>query len=117
MRQGALATRSKRFRVSVGLVVLAVIGAVAVGVLSGHRGGQALADAAPLSAFVRIQDVAPNVVTPPVLQGGTTGTFTVNCGTNRNRKLSPDNPVAQPGIKNGAQHVHDFVGNLSITAD
>jgi hypothetical protein len=43
--------------------------------------------------------------------------FTVDCGTNGNRKFSPDNPVAQPGVKNGAQHVHDFVGNLSISAD
>ena len=49
--------------------------------------------------------------------GGSTGVFTVDCGTNGNRKFSPDNPVAQPGIKNGAQHVHDFVGNVSISAD
>jgi hypothetical protein len=99
----------------VGLVVLAVIGAVAVGVLS-KRSGQAEAAAAPVSQFVRIQDVQPNVVTPKVQQTGSSGVFSVNCGTNGNRKLSPDNPVAQPGIKNGAQHVHDFVGNLSISA-
>ncbi|MEU8664707.1 DUF1996 domain-containing protein, partial [Actinoplanes philippinensis] len=45
-----------------------------------------------------------------------TGRFTVDCGTNGNGKFSPDNPVAQPGIKNGAEHVHDFVGNKAITA-
>ena len=45
------------------------------------------------------------------------GSFTVDCGTNGNGKFSPDNPVAQPGIKNGAEHVHDFVGNLAITAN
>ena len=56
-------------------------------------------------------------MTPPVGADGSTGVFTVDCGTNDNRKFSPDNPVAQPGVKNGAQHVHDFVGNLSISAD
>ena len=64
-----------------------------------------------------IEDVAPNVRAPQVRPTGSTGVFTVDCGTNGNRKLSPDNPVAQPGVKNGAQHVHDFVGNLSISAD
>ena len=41
----------------------------------------------------------------------------MDCGTNGNGKFSPDNPVAQPGIRNGAEHVHDFVGNLAITAN
>ncbi|WP_281419886.1 DUF1996 domain-containing protein [Paractinoplanes toevensis] len=41
----------------------------------------------------------------------------MDCGTNGNGKFSPDNPVAQPGIKNGAEHVHDFAGNLAITAN
>jgi hypothetical protein len=117
MRQGALQTRSKEFRIVVGLAVLAVIGAVTAGILAGRHSGQALADAAPVSAFVNIQDVTPNVVTPKAGRAASTGVFAVDCGTNGNRKLSPDNPVAQPGIKNGAQHVHDFVGNLSITAD
>jgi hypothetical protein len=57
------------------------------------------------------------VVTPKPRRGASTGTFTVDCGTNGNGKFSPDNPVAQPGIKNGAEHVHDFVGNQAITAD
>jgi hypothetical protein len=71
---------------------------------------------APLAAFVKIADVRPNVQPSRVRQDGSTGTFTVDCGTNGNRKFSPDNPVAQPGVKNSAQHVHDFVGNLSISA-
>jgi hypothetical protein len=41
----------------------------------------------------------------------------VDCGTNGNGKFSQDNPVAQPGIKNGAQDLHDFVGNVAITAN
>ena len=117
MRQGLFRTRSREFRLMIGLVVLVAVGTVTAGVITSVRNRQALADAAPRSAFVPIQDVAPNVRAPQVQPGGTTGVFTVDCGTNGNGKFSPDNPVAQPGVKNGAQHVHDFVGNLSITAD
>lgn len=117
MRKGMARTRSREFRIVAGLVAVAAVGTVTAGVVASRRNGQAYADAAPLSAFVRIEDVRPNVAQPPLRQGGTTGVFTVDCGTNGNRKLSPDNPVAQPGVKNGAQHVHDFVGNLSISAD
>jgi hypothetical protein len=98
-----------------GIVLLMVIGAGTAGVAVSTRYGQA--SAAPPSSFVPIQQVAPNVQQPPVTNGGSSGAFVVDCGTNGNRKLSPDNPVAQPGIRNGAQHVHDFVGNLSISAD
>ena len=99
------------------LVVLAATAAVTAGIVSSARNGRAFAEAAPLSSFVPIQQVAPNVKAPPPRRGASTGVFTVDCGTNENGKFSPDNPVAQPGIRNGAQHVHDFVGNLSITAD
>ena len=101
----------------VGLVAIVAAGTVTAGVLTSARNGRALADAAPRSAFVPIEQVAPNVRTPKLQPGGTSGVFTVDCGTNGNRKFSPDNPVAQPGVKNGAQHVHDFVGNVSISAD
>jgi hypothetical protein len=100
-----------------GLVAIVAVGTVTAGVVTSARNRLALADAAPRSAFVPIQDVAPNVRAPKVQAGGTTGVFTVDCGTNGNRKFSPDNPVAQPGVKNGAQHVHDFVGNVSISAE
>ncbi|MEH1127226.1 DUF1996 domain-containing protein [Micromonospora sp. CPCC 206061] len=98
-------------------LVLAATAAVTASIVSSARNGQAFAEAAPLSSFVSIRDVAPNVKAPPTRRGGSTGVFTVDCGTNENGKFSPDNPVAQPGVRNGAQHVHDFVGNLSITAD
>ncbi|MCW6003291.1 DUF1996 domain-containing protein [Micromonospora sp. CPCC 205371] len=99
------------------MVVLAATAAVTAGVVTSSRNRQAFAEAAPLSSFTPIERVAPNVKAPPVRRGGSTGIATVDCGTNRNRKFSPDNPVAQPGVRNGAQHVHDFVGNLSISAD
>ncbi|MCX2951370.1 DUF1996 domain-containing protein [Lentzea sp. NEAU-D7] len=72
---------------------------------------------APVSAFVPIEQVGKNVVTPKVGKNGAGGVFTVDCGTNENGKFSADNPVAQPGLRHGAQHVHDFVGNVSISAE
>jgi hypothetical protein len=115
MQHRVIRTRARKIR-----VLLAAIAVVAGGTATAAIAANANKDQgqpAPLSAFVRIQDVRPNVRTPDVRQGGSTGMFTVDCGTNGNRKFSPDNPVAQPGVKNGAQHVHDFVGNLSISAE
>ncbi|WP_244876784.1 DUF1996 domain-containing protein [Winogradskya consettensis] len=81
-------------------------------------GGKGTADASTeINQFVAIQNVRPNVQNPASGPGASKGSFTVDCGTNGNGKFSPDNPVAQPGIKNGAEHVHDFVGNLAITAN
>ncbi|MFC0112169.1 DUF1996 domain-containing protein [Kibdelosporangium aridum] len=98
-----------------GLIAVATAGTatVAIAANTGNDQGQP----ASLSEFVRIENVQASVRAPQPQKGGSTGTFTVDCGTNGNRKFSPDNPVAQPGVKNGAQHVHDFVGNLSISAE
>ncbi|MDT0405857.1 MULTISPECIES: DUF1996 domain-containing protein [Streptomyces] len=43
--------------------------------------------------------------------GGSTGTFTTECGTNENNIFNSDNLIAAPGVDNGAHHVHDYVGN------
>ena len=100
---------------------MAVAVVAASGVLTAtfiSSGGKGTADAATeLNQFVRIQDVQPNVRNPAPGAKASTGSFTVDCGTNVNGKFSPDNPVAQPGMKNGAEHVHDFVGNLAITTN
>src|SRR5205085_6333627 len=56
-------------------------------------------------------------VNKAVQQKGARGTFTVDCGRNGNQHFNPDNFIAQPGVKNGAQHLHDYVGNLSTNAD
>jgi hypothetical protein len=45
-----------------------------------------------------------------------TGTFQVRCGRNENNHRNSDNYMATPGKRNGAQHVHDYVGNLSTDA-
>jgi Domain of unknown function (DUF1996) len=98
------------------LGVLAATGAVTVVFVSSGGRGSASA-ATSLQDFVPIERVAANVTVPRPQRNASKGVFTVDCGTNGNGKFSPDNPVAQPGIKNGAEHVHDFVGNLAITAD
>jgi uncharacterized protein DUF1996 len=108
--------RRQRLRYLAVLGVLVATGAVTVVFVS--SGGRGTASAATgLDQFVPIERVAANVTVPRPRRGASRGVFTVDCGTNGNGKFSPDNPVAQPGIKNGAEHVHDFVGNLAITAD
>ncbi|MGW0708044.1 DUF1996 domain-containing protein [Streptomyces sp. NPDC002643] len=47
---------------------------------------------------------------------GSTGTFTTNCGTNENELRNSDNVIVAPGVSNGAQHQHDYVGNQSNNA-
>ncbi|WP_200303576.1 DUF1996 domain-containing protein [Streptomyces adelaidensis] len=48
--------------------------------------------------------------------GGSTGTFTTACGTNENELRNSDNVIVAPGVSNGAQHQHDYVGNQSNNA-
>jgi hypothetical protein len=103
-------------RIAMAAAVVAASGVLVATFVS--SGGKGTADAATeLSQFLPIQNVRPNVQNPVPGPGASKGSFTVDCGTNGNGKFSPDNPVAQPGIKNGAEHVHDFVGNLAITAN
>ncbi|GAA3926197.1 DUF1996 domain-containing protein [Actinoplanes auranticolor] len=102
-------------------VAMAVAAVVASGALTAtfvSSGGKGSADAATeLNQYVPIEQVRPTVKDPAPGARASKGSFTVDCGTNGNGKFSPDNPVAQPGIRNGAEHVHDFVGNLAITAN
>jgi uncharacterized protein DUF1996 len=108
--------QSSTARIAMAGAVLAASGVLTATFVS--SGGKGTADAATeLNQFVAIEKVKPNVRNPAPAAGASTGSFTVDCGTNGNGKFSPDNPVAQPGIKNGAEHVHDFVGNLAITAN
>jgi len=46
-------------------------------------------------------------------RGASRGTFTVECGTNEERHLNSANVIAAPGNENGAQHTHDYVGNVT----
>ncbi|USX48731.1 DUF1996 domain-containing protein [Lentzea sp. HUAS12] len=106
-------TDRRKFRLIASLSAVAVVAAGTATVALAAKNGEP----APLTAFVPIEQVGKNVVEPKVGKNGAAGVFTVDCGTNENGKFSADNPVAQPGLKHGAQHVHDFVGNLSISAE
>ncbi|NGO71844.1 DUF1996 domain-containing protein [Streptomyces sp. SB3404] len=46
-----------------------------------------------------------------------TGSFTTRCGRNEEGHFNSDNVIVAPGVRNGAQHTHDYVGNLSTDAD
>jgi hypothetical protein len=65
--------------------------------------------------FIRIQKVRPNnlAASPQVRRGGSAGTFNVKCGNNENGHFNSANMIAAPGNVNGAQHTHDYVGNLT----
>lgn len=65
--------------------------------------------------FVDIRKVRQSSVNSQsrVRRGGSSGTFTVNCGRNENGHNNSANMIAAPGNVNGAQHTHDYVGNLT----
>jgi hypothetical protein len=65
------------------------------------------------SDFVDIKTVTPNVVKVGTQPSGSTGTFITRCGRNQNKHFNPDNFIVAPGVSNGAQHTHDYVGNTT----
>ncbi|MFF3693689.1 DUF1996 domain-containing protein [Streptomyces sp. NPDC002221] len=88
---------------------------------SGQGDGQALAATAAASGlsrrdFVDIRSVRPNAAAPTPRRGASTGSFTSDCGRNRNGKRNPDNVIVAPGVSNGAHHMHDYVGNQATDA-
>jgi hypothetical protein len=108
---------SRRTKIATGGLALAIaVGGIVVATTTGNT-GQASADEVDPALFVDILKVQPNQFDPRPVYGASTGTFTVDCGRNENGHFNPDNFIAQPGVKNGAQHLHDYVGNLSTNAD
>ncbi|WP_328452853.1 MULTISPECIES: DUF1996 domain-containing protein [unclassified Amycolatopsis] len=108
---------SRRTKIATGALALAIAaGGIVVATTFGEP-GKAGADEADPALYIDILKVAPNNSEPANSRGASTGTFTVDCGRNENGHFNPDNFVAQPGIRNGAQHLHDYVGNLSSNAD
>ncbi|MGK5692560.1 DUF1996 domain-containing protein [Streptomyces sp. URMC 128] len=86
----------------------------------GGNGGQA-GNGPVADDFINIEDVQPNSRNLPNGlaangDGGSTGSFTTNCGTNENENRNSDNVIVAPGVSNGAQHQHDYVGNQSNNA-
>ncbi|TNC27676.1 DUF1996 domain-containing protein [Amycolatopsis alkalitolerans] len=109
-----IARRTKIATAGVGLAI--ATGGVVVTTTTSDT-GSASADAVDKSFFVDITTVRPNVKTPQPGRSASAGTFTVDCGKNENQHFNPDNFIAQPGVRNGAQHLHDYVGNLTTNAD
>ena len=67
--------------------------------------------------FVDIKDVKPDNDKPKNGKDASKGSFVARCGTNENNHRNSDNFMVAPGKRNGAQHVHDYVGNLSTDAN
>ncbi|POX46187.1 DUF1996 domain-containing protein [Streptomyces sp. Ru72] len=80
------------------------------------NGGQAGTSGPVASDFVDIRTVQPNVVEPGRRSGGSTGSFETKCGVDENKNHNTDNVIVAPGVKNGAHHLHDYVGNQSNDA-
>ncbi|WP_219911944.1 DUF1996 domain-containing protein [Nonomuraea fuscirosea] len=78
---------------------------------NGGDGGQARGPVP--EDFVDIRSVRPNVNVPRTQRNGSRGTFSVDCGRNEGRIFNSDNVIVAPGVSNGAQHTHDYVGNES----
>ncbi|TCO56726.1 DUF1996 domain-containing protein [Actinocrispum wychmicini] len=108
---------SRRTKIAAAGVALTLAVGTLVLVNTAGDPATARADAAAPSFFVDITKVRSNVRTPREQRNASTGTFTVDCGENQNGHFNPDNFIAQPGVKNGAQHLHDYVGNLTTNAD
>jgi hypothetical protein len=108
---------ARRTKIATGAIGLAIAVAGIVVTTTTGDPGQAKADEVDKSLFVDITTIQPNVKTPRANGKASKGTFTVNCGKNENGHFNPDNFIAQPGVKNGAEHLHDYVGNLSTNAD
>jgi hypothetical protein len=77
------------------------------------QGQQPVNNAPQASDFIDIQQVQPNVQGQQIGGNGSSGTFVAQCGNNQNGHRNPDNHIVAPGVSNGAQHTHDYVGNLS----
>ncbi|MGW3996863.1 DUF1996 domain-containing protein [Amycolatopsis sp. NPDC004772] len=107
--------RTKLATLGLGLALAA--GALVVATTTGGT-GTAGASEVDKSFFVDITKVPKGTNVNQALQRqGARGTFTVDCGRNENQHFNPDNFIAQPGVRNGAEHLHDYVGNLSTNAD
>ena len=108
---------SRRTKIATLGIGLAMATGVLVVVTTSGDPGAARAELADKSFFVDIEDVEPNVDEPNAERDASTGTFTVNCGNNEEGHFNADNFIAQPGVQNGAEHVHDYVGNLNSNSE
>ncbi|WP_152546868.1 DUF1996 domain-containing protein [Amycolatopsis orientalis] len=109
---------ARRTKVATGAIALSLaVGGIVVVNTTGTPDA-ASADSADKSFFIDITKVPRGTnVNLDLAKRGARGTFTVDCGRNENGHFNSDNFIAQPGVRNGAAHLHDYVGNLSTNAD
>ena len=76
--------------------------------------GRDKAQAAGADSYVNIRDVEKN---GNIGEGGvfSKGSYSVDCGVSDHN--NSDNYMAAPGKRNGAQHMHDYVGNRSTNGN
>jgi Domain of unknown function (DUF1996) len=67
--------------------------------------------------FISIFRVPRANLDPRPGRNASRGTFTSRCGTNEGGQRNPDNFIVAPGVRNGAHHTHDYVGNDSADAN
>jgi hypothetical protein len=102
------------------LLRLAGVGLLVAAALAGD-GGTVLAGAEaryyPATPdYVDIDSVPARPGAAAVGPDAATGSWDSPCGRNENGHYNADNPVVSPGRKGGAEHLHDYVGNVSTTA-
>ncbi|MGP4022039.1 DUF1996 domain-containing protein [Actinomadura sp. 3N407] len=66
--------------------------------------------------FVDIRDVEPNRQKVRPNRNASRGSFISECGTNQEKHQNTDNIIVSPGVPNGAEHLHDYLGNVSTDA-
>lgn len=87
------------------------------GGLLGNIGGALGGLLGPFSRdFLDINAINP-IAPVAVGRNGSVGSAEIQCGTNAEGHFNADNFIAAPGKLNGAEHLHDYVGNLSTDAN
>jgi hypothetical protein len=103
-----------------GLPRLAAVFLLVAAVLAGDGGavlaGAQTRDYPTAPDYVAIDSVPVRPADAAVGADAATGSWDSPCGRNENGHHNADNVVAQPGRPGGAQHLHDYVGNVSTTA-
>ena len=64
--------------------------------------------------FADIEQAPPRDDGPEPGPEASTGSFTIDCGVNENGVFNSENVIVAPGVPNGAQHTHDYVGNQDV---
>lgn len=63
--------------------------------------------------FIDIRKVPPNRRKTRPSRNASRGSFISQCGTDQEKHQNTDNIIISPGVRDGAEHLHDYVGNLS----